>query len=92
MVDIGSAQIDGVLKFYRIAPNGTKVLITSGHVKELAPSGSSDGTIASTPEKWVSWPAFTSPNKVLRVNDKLHVTFTPAGAATTDASEMLRSA
>lgn len=84
---MASAQINGVLKFYRISPNGRKEFITSGHTKELGPSGSSDGTIASTPEKWVSWPAFTGAGKVCEVNDKLHVTFTPDAAATTDASD-----
>lgn len=84
---MASAQIDGVLKTYRITPTGTKVLIYGNHVKALGPSGSSDGTIASTPEKWIAVPAITDKNKVLRVNDKLHITFTPTGAATTDASD-----
>lgn len=84
-----SAQIDGVLKFYRITPTGSKILIYGSHVKALGPSGSSEGVIASTPEKWLTLPALrgVTGDKVLRVNDKLHVTFTPAGAATTDASD-----
>jgi hypothetical protein len=84
---MASAQIDGVLKFYRITPSGSKVFLFAGNVKELGPSGSPDGVIGSTPEKWVKIPAITAPNKVMRVNDKLHVTFTPDGAATTDASD-----
>lgn len=84
---MASAQIDGVVKFYRITPTGSKVFLGGGHVKSLGPSGSSDGAIGSTPEKWVHMPAVTAPNKVLRTNDKLHVTFTPTGAATTDASD-----
>jgi hypothetical protein len=84
---MASAQIDGILKFYRITPTGTKVLLTSGATKYLGPSGSSDGVIASTPEKWAGLPALNSKNKVLQVNDKLHVTFTPVAAATTDASD-----
>lgn len=84
-----SAQVNGVLKFYRITPTGTKVLIYGNHTKALGPSGSSDGGIASTPEKWLNLPAMRGVNgeKVLRVNDKLHVTFTPADAKTVDASD-----
>ena len=84
-----SAQIAGVLKFYRITPTGSKILIYGNNVVALAPSGSSEGTIASTPEKWLNLPLMRGVNnsKVLNVNDKLHVTFTPLGAATTDASD-----
>lgn len=84
-----SAQIDGVLKFYRITPSGSKIFIYGGHTKALAPSGSVDGVIASTPEKWLSLPILkgSQSEKVLRVNDKFHVTFTPAGAKTCDASD-----
>jgi hypothetical protein len=82
-----SAQIPGVLKFYRITPTGSKVFLYGNDISALGPSGSSEGTIASTPEKWITIPAITAPNKILRVNDKLHVTFTPKGAGTTDASD-----
>lgn len=84
-----SAQIDGVLKFYRITPTGTKVLIYGSHTKALGPSGSSEGVIASTPEKWLNLPAMrgVQGEKVLRVNDKLHVTFQPAAAKTCDSSD-----
>lgn len=84
-----SAQIDGILKFYRITPTGSKIFIYGGHTKALAPSGSSVGVIASTPEKWVLLPILMGSNqeKILRVNDRLHVTFTPTPAATTDASD-----
>jgi len=88
---MASAQIDGVLKFYRITPSGSKVFLTAGNIKELGPTGSSDAAIGSTPEKWVTIPALTAPNKVLRTNDKLHVTFTPLGAATTDATDSIFS-
>jgi len=84
---MASAQIDGVLKFYRITPTGSKVFLTGGHVKQLGPSGSPDAVIGSTPEKWVFIPQLTAAHKILRVNDKLHVTFTPTGAATCDASD-----
>jgi hypothetical protein len=53
-----SAQIDGVLKFYRITTTGAKILIYGNSVKALAPSGSSEGVIASTPEKWITLPLF----------------------------------
>ena len=82
-----SAQIDGILKFYRITPTGSKVFLFGGNLKELGPSGSSEGVIASTPDMWVTLPAITAQNKVMRVNDKLHVTFTPATSGTTDASD-----
>jgi len=84
---MASAQIDGILKFYRVTPTGAKVLLTSGATKYLGPSGSPDGVIGSTPEKWASIPSLNSANKILRVNDKLQVTFTPQAAATTDASD-----
>lgn len=84
-----SAQIDGVLKFYRVTPTGARIPIVGADVKQLGPSGSSDGVIASTPEKWVEWPVLKGAQgeKVLRVNDKFAVTFTPKAAATTDASD-----
>jgi len=82
-----SAQIDGVLKFYKITPTGSKIFLFSGNIKELGPTGSSEGVIQSTPEKWVTVPAILAANKVLRVNDKLHVTFTPLAAKTTDATD-----
>jgi hypothetical protein len=84
---MASAPIDGVLKFYRVTPTGSKVLLYGNHTRALGPSGSPDGTIGSTPDSWVTIPAQTAPHKVLRVNDKLHVTFTPTGAGTTDASD-----
>jgi hypothetical protein len=82
-----SAQIDGVVKFYKITSTGNKIFLMGGHVKALGPSGSSEGVIASTPEKWLYLNPVTAQNKVLNVNDKLHVTFIPAAAATTDASD-----
>ncbi len=86
---MASAQIDGTLKFYRITPTGNKIFIYGGHTKALGPSGSSVGVIASTPEKWILLPVLmgSSKEKVLQVNDKLHVTFTPTPAATTDGSD-----
>jgi hypothetical protein len=84
---MASAQINGVLKFYRIKSNNTKEFLYGGDIKALGPSGSSDGTIASTPEKWVYIPLQSATDKILRVNEKLLVTFTAASAATTDASD-----
>lgn len=84
-----SAQIPGVLKLYRITPTNNKIFLFGGDVAALAPSGSSEGVIASTPEKWLMLNPIlgVSKDKVLQVNDKLQVTFTPKGAATTDASD-----
>lgn len=82
-----SAQIKGTIKFYRITPTGSKVLLFASNMAALGPSGSSDAAIASTPEKWTYLPIQLAPAKVLQVNDKLHVTFTPDAAATTDASD-----
>jgi len=84
---MASVQEDGVLKFYRVTPTGSKVFLYGNDIKALGPSGSADGVIQATPEKWITLNAITAPNKVLRVNDKLHVTFTPKGADTTDASD-----
>ena len=86
---MASAQIDGVLKFYRVTTSGSKVFIFGGHTKALGPSGSADAAIGSTPEKWLLLPVMTGlqKEKVLNVNEKLHVTFTPTAAATTDASD-----
>ena len=82
-----SAQVDGVMSFYRITPTGSKVKLFSGDIKQLGPSGSSEGVIASTPDTWTYIPLQNAKNKVLQVNDKLHVTFTPKVAKTTDASD-----
>jgi len=84
-----SAQIAGIIKFYRKTPTGSKIFLYGGDIAAVGPSGSSEGKIASTPEKWLMLTPIMGANKekVLQVNDKLHVTFTPAGAETTDASD-----
>lgn len=82
-----SAQIAGTLNFYRVTPNNGRVFLFGNTVSALGPSGSSDGTIASTPEKWSFIPLQSAADKVLRVNDKLLVTFNAFAAATTDASD-----
>lgn len=82
-----SAQIVGTLSFYRKTPNGSLVSLFSATTPFIGPSGSSNGTIASTPEKWSYIPALTSPNKVLQAGDHVVVTFKPQAAATTDASD-----
>jgi hypothetical protein len=82
-----SAQIAGQLRFYRITPTGSKVLLFGNATSALGPSGSSDGAIASTPEKWTFIPLQSAEAKVLRVNDKLEVTFESQANATTDASD-----
>jgi hypothetical protein len=82
-----SAQIAGVLRFYRTTPTNSKVFLFGNTTSSLGPSGSSDGAIASTPEKWTFVPLQNSEHKVLRVNDKLTVTFEANASATTDASD-----
>ena len=82
-----SAQIAGQLRFYRTTPTNSKVFLFGNTVSSLGPSGSSEGIIASTPEKWTFIPVQTAPNKVLRVNDKLTLTFEANASATTDASD-----
>jgi len=82
-----SAQIAGTLRFYRVTPTNSAVFLFGNTTSSLAPSGSSEGVVASTPEKWTFIPIQTAPNKVLRVNDKLRVTFEATTGATTDASD-----
>jgi len=82
-----SAQIAGQLRFYRKTPTNSKVFLFGNTTSSLAPSGSSDGAIASTPEKWTFIPLQSAEHKVLRVNDTLEVTFEAAANATTDASD-----
>jgi len=61
-------------------------LILGNNAAALGPSGSSEGVIASTPEKWINLPVLAG-DKVLGVNDQLVVTLETAGAATLDASD-----
>lgn len=82
-----SAQIAGKLRFYRVTPTGSKTLIYGNDVAALAPSGSSEGAIGSTPEKWLDIKPLNSPEKILRVNDILEVTFEAKAAKTSDASD-----
>jgi hypothetical protein len=82
-----SAQIAGQLKFYRKTPTGSLVFLFGNTTSSLGPSGSSDGAIASTPEKWTFIPLQDAQHKVLRVNDALVVTFECNTGATTDASD-----
>jgi len=77
-----SAQISGTLRFYRIDTNGSKTFLFGGNIAYLGPSGSSEGVIASTPEKWGFIPLLNSQDKLLRVNEKMEATFTPIAAAT----------
>ena len=77
-----SAQISGILKLYRVDTNNNQHFITGGNIAALGPSGSSEGVIASTPEKWLYVNPIVSDDKRLRTNEKLLATFTPAAAAT----------
>lgn len=82
-----SAQVKGTLKFYRRTASGTMIPLFSNNIAALAPSGSSEGVIASTPDTWTFIPLQNAPAKALRVNDHLVVTMTLSTAATTDASD-----
>jgi len=84
---MASAQAPGKLRFYRQTATGSRVFLFGNDVAALGPSGSSDGTIASTPEKWTFIPALTAQNKVLRAGDKLLVTYEPNAGVTIDASD-----
>jgi hypothetical protein len=82
-----SAQIAGQLRFYRTTPTNSKVFLFGNTTSSLGPSGSSEGAVASTPEKWTFIPVQSADHKVLRVNDKLTLTFEANASATTDASD-----
>lgn len=82
-----SAQVNGVLKFYRKTSTGSMIFLFGGDLAALGPSGSSEGSIASTPEKWGFIPMQGAPHKILRVNDQLVVTLELKTGATTDASD-----
>lgn len=82
-----SAQVKGVVKFYRRTPTGSMIFLHGADLAALGPSGSSEGSIASTPEKWGFLPMQSAQHKVLRVNDQLVATITLKTAATTDASD-----
>lgn len=83
-----SAQVKGKLKFYRrLGGSGALIPLFENNIAALAPSGSSDGTIASTPDAWTFIPLQNTQEKALRVNDHLVTTITLSTAATTDASD-----
>lgn len=79
---MASAQIAGTLKFYRVDTNNNQTFLFGINSAAIGPSGASEGTIASTPEKWSFIPLQNSADKVLRTNEKLLVTFTAGAAAT----------
>jgi len=82
-----SAQLKGVLKFYRRTSTGSLISLYGNDLAALGPSGSSEGTIASTPDTWGFIPLQSAPNKVLKQNDQLVVTITLKVAGTSDASD-----
>jgi len=83
-----SAQVKGKLKFYRrLGGSGALIPLFENNIAALGPSGSSDGTIASTPDAWTFIPLQNTAEKNLRVNDHLVVSMTQSTAATTDASD-----
>lgn len=86
---MASDEIDGVLTCYRITPTGSKKRVYSNHTRVLGPGGSPDGVIAATPDQLIDLPVLRGVNgdKIFNVNEKMHWTFKPTGAATTDASD-----
>jgi len=85
---MASAQVKGKLKFYRrVGGSGALVPLFENNIAALAPSGSSDGTIGSTPEAWTFIPLQNTAAKNLRVNDHLVVSLTLTTAGTTDSSD-----
>jgi len=85
---MASAQVKGKLKFYRrTGGTGSMIPLFENNIAALGPSGSSDGTIASTPDAWTFIPLQNTQEKALRVNDHLVVSLTLSTAATTDASD-----
>jgi hypothetical protein len=88
---MASAQIAGTLRFYRVDANRNQKFIWGADIASSGPSGSSEGTIASTPEKWLFLNPFNSADKVLRQNEILRVTFTANAAATAGTATKSRA-
>ena len=82
-----SAQVKGLLRFYRRTPTGSMIFLFGGDLAALGPGGSSEGSIVNTPEKWGFLPLQNAEHKVLRVNDQLVVSIELKTGATTDASD-----
>ena len=82
-----SAQIGGIVRFYRKTPTGNRILLYASDVQAIGTGGSSEGSIAQTYEKWASLPKQTRADKVLQPNDQLVVTFEATVGATTDSSD-----
>ena len=82
-----SVQAGGKLRFYRRKANGSQELIYGNDMAALGPSGSVDGVIQSTPEKWLNLKPFVSAQKRLEVNDQLILTFEASVGVTVDASD-----
>jgi len=85
---MASAQMKGKIKFYRRAGgSGALIPLYENNLAALGPSGSSEGTIGSTPEAWTFIPLQNTASKNLRVNDHLVVSITLSTAGTSDASD-----
>lgn len=82
-----SAQLKGVLRFYRVTPMGNKVFLFGSDIQALGTGGSSEGAIANSYEKWSMIPTQDRSDKVMQPNDKLEVSFEAAAAGTSDASD-----
>lgn len=85
---MASAQVKGKLKFYRrVGGSGASIPLFENNIAALGPSGSSDGTIGSTPDAWTFIPLQNTAAKNLRTNDHLVVALELTTAATIDASD-----
>jgi hypothetical protein len=84
---MASAQIGGIVKFYKITPQGDKVLLYANSTRAIGTGGSSDGIIAQTQEKWSYIPVQNEVKKIMKPNDHLQLTFIAEANATTDASD-----
>ena len=59
---MASAQESGTVKFVVRTPSGNEYVLLTSSVEALGPSGSPDGVIGSTPEKWLYQPI--DPSKI----------------------------
>jgi len=86
---MASVQEPGLVRMYRMKPDGNKTQIFQERVEALAPAGGApDGAPASvqTPEKWIA----VNSNVVLVNDDILLVTFEPdTGGDGLDASDAI---
>jgi len=79
-----SAQVAGTYKIFMESPSGARKLIKSANAFWWSPGGSSEGTIANTPEKWNFLPVHAA---VGGPGYKIVFVINAGAAATLDASD-----